>query len=108
MDMKAIQAETESRDRAFREGVASRLDSNDKEWQHDATQWGLLKDALMTHDETQHTSDVTERLINENINESTTAFRGSLTGRAFAQDSAENAGTYAGDAGAFAITPYSG
>jgi hypothetical protein len=108
MDAKAIAAETEGRDRAFREGVAARLDSNDKEWTHDATQWGLLKDALMTHDEQQHTSDITNRLINENINESTTAFRGSLTGRAYAQDNATNEGTYAGDAGSFGITPYSG
>jgi len=108
MDMKAIQFETEARDRTFREGALARLDSNDKEWNHDATQWGLLKDALMTHDEQQHTSDITDRLINENINETTTAFRGSLTGRAYAQDNASNGGTYAGDAGAFAITPYSG
>jgi len=108
MDLKALQAETEARDRAFREGATAKLDSNDREWANEANQWGILKDALMTHDEQQHTSDITDRVISEHINENTTAFRGSLTGRAFAEDSAENAGTYAGDAGQFAVTPYTG
>lgn len=108
MDLKALQAETEARDRAFREGATAKLDSNDREWAADAQQWGLLKDALMTHDEQQHTSDITDRMINEHINELTTAFRGSLTGRAFAEDSAEGQGAYAGNASDFGIQPYTG
>ena len=101
-DLKALQAETNARDMSFKEGAIARLDSNDKEWNHDATQWGLLKDALMTHDETQHTDDDTVRNIGETINENTIATKIALTSRGWAEDYADQAGTYTGDADGFA------
>lgn len=106
MDIKALQAETSARDVSFKEGAIARLDSNDKEWQHDGTQWQLLKDALMTHDETQHTDDVTARNIGETINENTVATKLALTSRGWAEDYADQSGTYAGDADSYANQGY--
>lgn len=102
MDIKALNSETTARDMSFKEGAIARLDSNDKEWGHDATQWQLLRDALMTHDETQHTDDDTARTIGETINETTLATKVALTSRGWAEDYADQAGTYAGIADGFA------
>lgn len=108
MDLRALQAETEARDRAFREGVTARLDSNDKNINHKATEWGLLKDALMTHDERQNTQDNTDRVLSETINENTTALKFQASARAYAEDTTDTAGTYAGDAGSFGtdVSPF--
>jgi hypothetical protein len=102
MDLRALQAETEARDRAFREGVTARLDSNDRLVQHKNTEWGLLKDALMVHHETQNTKDVTDRTLAETINELTTATQFQLSGRGYAEDRVDSSGAYAGQASSYA------
>ena len=102
MDIRGLQAEVEARDRTFREGVASRLESNDRLLTHKQAEWGLLKDALMTHDEQQNTQDDTSRVLTESINENTLITGFQLSGRGYAEDTTDNAGSYAGDAGSYA------
>lgn len=108
LDMRALQAEVEARDRTLREGSVAMLDSNDKLAGHGSTRWGLLKDALMTHDENQRTDDDTTRALNENITEVTLATSFQLSGRGWAEDTTDSAGSYAGDAGSYAadVAPF--
>jgi hypothetical protein len=102
MDMKGLQAEVEARDRTFIEGVRSRLESNDRLLAHKQAEWGLLKDALMTHDENQNTQDNTARVLTESINENTLVTGFQASGRGYAEDTSDNSGTYVGDAGSYA------